>query len=66
MCTQVEVPLWGKMEEKTILYYCFLSFQMLNNITNDLDLLLAEFCDLPYPDQGEPPPTKNKPIRAQR
>ncbi|WAR18667.1 hypothetical protein MAR_000505, partial [Mya arenaria] len=39
-----------------------LIIQMLNNITNDLDLLLSEFCD-PL-DPGEPPPIKNKPMRT--
>ncbi|XP_052767431.1 uncharacterized protein LOC128208118 isoform X3 [Mya arenaria] len=37
-------------------------YMMLNNITNDLDLLLSEFCD-PL-DPGEPPPIKNKPMRT--
>ncbi|XP_053399353.1 uncharacterized protein LOC128557001 isoform X3 [Mercenaria mercenaria] len=37
---------------------------MLNNITNDLDILLSEFCDLPYPDPGEPPPNRNRPLRT--
>ncbi|KAH3850195.1 hypothetical protein DPMN_092601, partial [Dreissena polymorpha] len=39
-------------------------YMMLNNITNDLDLLLAEFCDLPYTDQGQPPPARNKHVRT--
>ncbi|KAL4238463.1 E3 ubiquitin protein ligase rin2 [Mactra antiquata] len=38
--------------------------RMLNNITNDLDLLLSEFCELPYGEPGEPPPNRNRPMRT--
>ncbi|XP_060570576.1 uncharacterized protein LOC132728894 isoform X3 [Ruditapes philippinarum] len=38
--------------------------KMLNNITTDLDILLSEFCELPYPDPGEPPPNRNRPLRT--